>query len=247
VTPNTTPAEAPDPAILRAEWRLRMIEELAEIGMDLARGLHRRALAAADPAEPAAADTPETPKTSSARRAAIPGDDPAEAFARLSRAVRLSLALHARTDEALRALRAGVAVEREARRVEAGRRAAVEAEARSKSHRDTVERLVIEAAEREVEDDDSLGDVMDALEKRLEEDEAYWDLDQMPLREAVERLCADLELNPDWSQWGDAGWPPKPPFSRFKFSVWGRPSRTPLGDLDDGAPQIGSVLAHRRE
>ncbi|HSZ53666.1 MAG TPA: hypothetical protein VK801_19020 [Caulobacteraceae bacterium] len=240
-------AEAPDPAILRAEWRLRMIEELAEIGMDLARGLHHQALAAADPAEPAAADTPETPTTSSARRAAVPGDDPAETFARLSRAVRLSLALHARTDEALRALRAGAAAEVEARRAQARKQAADEDEARSKSHRDTVERLVIEAAEREVEDDESLGAVIDALEERLEQDEAYWDLDQMPLREAVERLCADLELTPDWSRWEGEGWPPKPPFSRFRFSPWSRPSRTPLGDLDDGAPQIGGVLAHRRE
>ena len=110
---DAAPAEAPDPAILRAEWRLRMIEELAEIGMDLVRDLHRQALAAADPAEPAAADTPETPTTSSGRRAATPGGDPAAAFARLSRAIRLTLALHARTDEALRALRAGVAAERE--------------------------------------------------------------------------------------------------------------------------------------
>jgi hypothetical protein len=88
---------------------------------------------------------------------------------------------------------------------------------------------------------------MEALEERLEEDEAYWDLDRMPLREAVERLCADLELTPDWSQWDGEGWPPKPPFSRPRFSMWTRPSRTPLLACDDGAPQIGGVLTHRRE
>ena len=244
---DADPAEAPDPVIARAERRLRLLEELSEIGMDLARALCREALAAANPAESAAAETAADVADLAAAPTATGTRDPANAFARISRAIRLTLALEARTDEALRDLRAGVAAEAEAQRVVARDRAAAEAQARRKSHRDTVERLVTEAAEREIEDDDSLGAVMEALEERLEEDEAYWDLDQMPLREAVERLCADLELNPDWSQWGDAGWPPKPPFSRFKFSVWGRPSRTPLGDLDDGAPQIGSVLAHRRE
>jgi hypothetical protein len=37
-------AEAPDPAILRAERRLRMLDELAQIGMNLARALERQAL-----------------------------------------------------------------------------------------------------------------------------------------------------------------------------------------------------------
>ena len=231
---DADPAEAPDPAIARAERRLRLLEELAEIGMDLARDLRREAPAAAEPEEAAAAQTPAR-------------GDPAAAFARLSRAIRLTLALEARTDEQLKALRAGVAAECEARRVQARDRAAAEAEARGKAHRDAVERLVLEAAEREVEDDASLGVVLEALEERLEEDDAYWDLDQMPLREAVERLCADLELTPDWSLWDGEGWPPKPPFSRSRFSPWVRPSRRPLRDLDDGAPPIGGVLAHQRE
>jgi hypothetical protein len=95
----TAAAEALDAAILRAERRLRLLEERAEIGMDLARALHREALA-----EPA--------KLSSG--------DLAGAFAKLSRAIRLTLALAARTDEALRALRAEAESEREALRVEAG-------------------------------------------------------------------------------------------------------------------------------
>jgi hypothetical protein len=243
MTDDATLADAPDPAVLRAEWRLRLLEEIAEVCMDLARIVHRQAQAAAQAADPTAIEPAEAP----VNRLTPTTADPSAALARISRALRLTLALHARTDEALCALRAGVIAEREARRVAAGRRAADEAEARAKSHRDTVERLVIEAAEREVEDDETLGAVMEALEERLEEDDAYWDLDQMPLREAVERLCADLELTPDWSRWEGEGWPPKPPFSRFRFSPWSRPSRTPLGDLDDGAPQIGGVLAHRRE
>ena len=238
---DATLAEAPDPAVLRAERRLRVLEELTEIGLDLARLLQRQAHAAAeaiDPTEPAAPDAAEA----SAGRAPTPiisAGDIANALARISRAIRLTVALETRTDEALRALRAGVAAEVEARRVQARNRAAAEAEARNKAHRDTVERLVIEAAEREIEDDDALGDVMEALEERLKEDEAYWDLDRMPLREAVERLCADLELTPDWSLWEGEGWPPKPPFSRAKGSMWALPSRRPLLELEAASHHAG--------
>ena len=229
-------AEAPDPAVLRAEWRLRMLEEIAEICMDLARIVHRQAQAAAESAEPAASEASEVP----ANRAAPTTPDPSEAIARISRALRLTLALHGRTEEALGALRAGIAAECEARRVAARRRAAEDAAVQSHLRRGVVEGLVFEAAEREIEDEDAMEAVLEALEQRLEEDEAYQDLDQAPVREIVERLCADLELNPDWSQWEGEGWTPKPAFSRPKASIWARPSRTPLRPLDTASP-------HRRE
>jgi hypothetical protein len=222
-------AEAPDPAILRAERRLRILEELTEIAMTLARALERQALAAADtvdPPEPAAS--------------AAPAFDPSVAFARISRAIRLTLALEARADEQLRALRAGVAADAEARRFVARKRATDEAAARKIDRRHTIETLVLEAAEREVEDEEALGRVAEALEERLENDHVYWDLDCASLREIVERLCADLELSPDWSLWDGEGWKPQAPFSRGRFSIWSRPSRTPLRPFEEASP-------HRRE
>jgi hypothetical protein len=223
-------AEAPDPAVLRAERRLRVLEEVTEICLDLARLLQRQAHAAADAADP---NTPAVPDAAEAPASRAPAPitsagDIANALARISRAIRLTVALETRTDEALRALRAGVAAEVEVRRVQERKRAAAEAEARSSHHRSEVERLVIEAAEREIEDEEALNGVLQALEERLGEDEAYWDLDDMPLREAVERLCADLELTPDWSRWEGEGWTPRPPFSRSRFSIWSCPSRRPL-------------------
>jgi hypothetical protein len=98
-------AEALDAAILRAERRLRLLEELAEIGMDLARALHREALA--EPAKHTARETPFF-------------GDPVDAFVRVSHVIRLILALEARTDEALRGLRAEMESKREAGRIEAG-------------------------------------------------------------------------------------------------------------------------------
>ena len=93
--PATPPAadEASDPSVVRAERRLRLLEELAEIGMELARALRPGALASAT-CDPGAGEELMA-LTGRAR-----GRDPAEAFAPLSRAIRLTLALEARTDAA---------------------------------------------------------------------------------------------------------------------------------------------------
>jgi hypothetical protein len=228
---DATPTDTPDSAVLGAEWRMRLLEEMAEVCMDLGRIVHRQAKAAAEPAEPAAIESAEVPASRAAPASPFT-TDPSDAIARISRALRLTLALHARTEEQLRALHAGIAAECEARRVVADRRAADEAAKRSRRRRDTVEGLVIEAAEREVEDEEALWDVMRALEERLDEDGAYQDLEAAPLREIVERLCADLELTPDWSRWEGEGWGPDSPFSRSRFSPWARPSRRPLRSHD---------------
>jgi hypothetical protein len=230
-------AEATDTAVLRAERRLRMLEKLAQLEMELAEALQRQAIAAADPTPPAEPDAAEA-----SGPGAAPGTagDLSAAFARIARSLRLTLALQARAEEQLRALLAGEAAKVEVRRAEVTRRATEEARARSEHHRNEVERLVCEAAEREVEDEQALKSVLEALEERLADDEAYWDLDQMPLPEAVERLCADLELTPDWSRWQGEGWTPRPPLSRSRFSVWSRPSRTPLRPCEPVSP-------HRRE
>jgi hypothetical protein len=230
-------AEAIDPAVLRAERRLRMLEKLAQLEMELAEALQRQAIAAANPTPPA---EPDAAAASGRGAASDTADDLSAAFARIARSLRLTLALQSRAEEQLRALLAGEAAKVEVRRAETSRREHAEARARSEHHRSEVERLVQEAAEREVEDEDALESVLEALEERLDDDEAYWDLDDMPVREAVERLCGDLELNPDWSRWEGEGWTPKPPFARFKFSPWARSSRTPLRPHED-------LRAHRRE
>ena len=244
MTDATAPAEATDPAVLRAEQRLQLLERLVQLEMELAEALQRQAIAAANPAEPTEPDAAAACAPGAAPKTA---GDLSAAFARIARSLRLTLALQARAEEQLRALLAGEAAKVEVRCAEASYRAAEEARVRSDHHRNEVERLVSEAAEREVEDLDALNGVLRALDERLHEDDAYWDLDQLPLRETVERLCADLELTPDWSRWEGEGWTPTPPFTRSRFSLWGRPSRTPLSSCDHGAPQIGAVSAHPRE
>jgi len=218
-----------DPSVVLAEGRLRLLRELAEIGMKLARAL-----------EPAPA-------------AAEKGRDPADAFARLSRAIRLTLTLEAKTDEALRDLKSGVVRKRKKEAKRAARRheaaAAKEAEERAVKVRE----LVAEAAEFEIADAYEFAGRYYALRERLDEDSAYKDLSERPLREIVERLCKDLMISPDWSRWDGEGWTrqegaPK----RTRYSIFNQPSAVPLLEDDDpdepeaeprpGRPQNGHDL-----
>jgi hypothetical protein len=176
-------------AIARAEWRLATLQELAEIGMALTRDLARQA------AEPPAEDK------------AAPRRDPGDGFARLSRAIRLTLALHARTDGELAQLHAGVAIEVERRREAVAIRDQQTARKRSADHRAKVRREVETAFDIEFGEQDSRrGAFCRSLDDCLLYHERFADLESMTLTEAVRGLCAELGLAPDWSRWTEDGW-----------------------------------------
>jgi hypothetical protein len=210
-----------DPSVVRAEGRLGLLRELAEIGMKLVRGL-----------EPGA---------------------PADSFAPLSRAIRLTLTLEAKTDEELRDLKSGVVRKRKKEKKRAARRHEAAAAKEAQEREVKVRELVAEAAEAEIADVYEFAQRYDALRERLDEDSAYKDLSQRPLRETVERLCKDLMISPDWSRWDGEGWikeegAPK----RTRYSIFNHPSAAPLLDDDDpdeseaeprpGPPQNGHRL-----
>jgi hypothetical protein len=205
-------------SVLYAERRMRMLEELASIGMDLTRALHRRVLA-----------TEADPPAAGAQ--GVPPAEAAEAFAKLSRAVRLTLDLQARLEEKLRALRTGEATAREARREkhtlrddDAEKERLAEASAR-------VADQVEIAIAREAESEQDHNQRFYALVERLELDAAYEDVTDRPLRQVVEQLCSDLCLTPDWSGWTEEGWPRPPPVgphARSYASPFHRPSPKPL-------------------
>jgi hypothetical protein len=107
--PSAAPAPQPDPpadipavvdeadllaaSVARIEHGLRLLDELAEMAMKLARDVTEQGLAT----KAARADAPA---------AEAPPPDAADQFAKLSRAVRLTVNLAGRLEEALRALRA---------------------------------------------------------------------------------------------------------------------------------------------
>jgi len=96
VHPALAERRAPDPRIARAERWLCMLWWLSEIGMWLVEALVRHAAPGASSAK------------SSGPRMAFPfGFDPAEAYERFSRAVRLALTLEAKIEREIAALRAG--------------------------------------------------------------------------------------------------------------------------------------------
>ena len=184
--PTEVHDESPDPAVARAERRLRLLERLTEIGMELAEALRERVL------NPAADDA----------------DDkyPADAFARLSRAIRLTIALETKTDQALADLKAGVVRECEERRTVAAEKAKKDADARYEQRKYEAYCRVICVIDSESQDQEDFEGLAEALDERLSEDEAYDDLTERPLREIVERLCRDLCLTPDWSHWAGEDW-----------------------------------------
>ena len=216
-------ADAPDPRIARAEERLVMLRELAELGMQLARELTRIVAATPDSAEAAPdADACFMPAPSPRRGPRI---DPAADFARLSRAVRLTLALEATVEDRLDALRAGemdsAAEDRDqpwvCHRPFPGDY--------STSQRNKVRDAIFNIVDRDVTDLHQARDILETCHERLTESERYDAFGRLPLREAVETICEDLRFQPDWSLWTDEdGWPPSPLTPR---QIWDRFWPTP--------------------
>ena len=215
-TPDETAMaqETLDLSVARAEHRLRLLEELAEIGMELARALK---------------PGPEADEKADKTAAEAPAKDPAAVFAPLSRAIRLTLALEARTDQDLRDLKAGVSRARK----EARAKAAHDCGAREQQ----VRALVLNVAERECESREAFDELEEALQERMDYDEVYNDCGERPVRPTVERLCKDLGLTPDWSRWAGEGWAYEDIPTRPRFSPFHQPSPRPiLGDDDAPAP-----------
>jgi hypothetical protein len=249
------PDAAADPRIARAEERLAMLRELAEIGMAMTRRLARRTLEApdddaADPAPAEAAGGKDAPKSAAPKTAPGPRHDPADSFARISRAVRLTLAFEAKTDDQLAELRAGGKDRpaKDRRRAVAANddgdyddhdddyddedddRMLPPAKDYPSPRRNLIRDRVHDAINAEVTDVYRAHEVLDDLYERLTEGERYDTLVNLPLREAVEAICDDLGLNPDWTRWTGEGWaPPRPDAPRYCWqSCWAPGASRPV-------------------
>ena len=177
-------------AIARAERRRGKLERLSDIGMAMAERIDAHAAASM------VAVNEER------------GGDPSRAYAVVSRAVRMTLALEARFDDQILVLRRGEPAA--PRRVRASAAAeTVEPQATPPAaklpdpRRDRAGDGVRDAIHLEVETLDDAREALDALNERLFDSEAYDVLLSLPLRDAVAAICADLGLAPDWSLWTD--------------------------------------------
>ena len=173
---DTPPSPPPD---ARAAQRMAMLQELGEMGMELARALKAQALAAL---EPEADDS--APKVTSG--------DPVLMFTRVARAIRQTVALEMRLAHPDRD------PEAERWRAEAahGRR-------RRKDEVRGVAQDIIEidgpAANRER--------LFNALDARLDaEGEDEEDFTYLPMGVLLARVCRELGVRPNWSLWADEPW-----------------------------------------
>jgi hypothetical protein len=167
----------------RIARQLARLEELAEIGMDLARQVRREALAGEDgpPARPAA--------------------DLALVFSRISRAVRQTLALEARLAADHQAEQAaGRHIVREAARTLQTRLARDQKRAQ-------VRVIAAEAIEAEIHED-CRAQVLAEMDERLDayDDLERDDLERRPVGALVAEICRALGVPVDWSLWEQEEW-----------------------------------------
>jgi hypothetical protein len=229
--PGPTPAPPPsDPRIEMAERHLLMLEHVASWAMDAAQASAALLTASGWRSKAAICEEQGVWSSESAKQVAMRGHrDAADSFHSVTRALRLTMALETATAERLHDLRAGVAK----RRREAGGAAGAGGEAAAPDeapetaeeprslasmgvYRDTVCELVGEAIAAEVADDSLAREMRAGLRERLSERDLFGPLMFRPLREVVARICADIGLAPDWSQWTGEGWsadytPPRGP------------------------------------
>ena len=189
--PDPIPADTtPDPTEAFArpvlERQLLRLERLAEIGLEIAEAVGRQATGALAEGE-----------------AAVGGDNPVAAFARVSRAVRLTCALQTRAVEALGELgevRDRTQFQAVDRRVEwsAERKTRVEA---------VIERQIKREHESEPQDrvDHEVGRVMEDVSDWLDGG-VYGDLLARPLTDIVAEICRDFGLAWDEARMAREGW-----------------------------------------
>jgi hypothetical protein len=159
-----------------------------------------------------------------------------DSFAKRSRAVRLTIALIMRIQEGPRVRSANAEPRSQANdpAAAAGAEAIDPFAALKTGKKARVRDLVRDVIDRETPDAEDNDILVDALDERLLCDDAYDDIEDVPLRDVVERLCADLQLHPKWYRWTGEGWKPNPPFHRPLCSPFKTPSRKPiLNDAPD--------------
>jgi hypothetical protein len=151
-----------------------------------------------------------------------PFDDPARAFAVISRAVRFCVALACRLDEAIIALSRGgpipdlailapdaPAASKAAKSPASVSEPAPEAPAAEPGPRLRIARAVDAAIEAEAGDSEAAERLREYVQEHFIEGENYDALLHQPWRAVVQAICSDLGLHPDWTTLdGEDGDPP---------------------------------------
>ena len=184
-----TGAAAADWARALLERQLWILGQLAEGGLEIARAIERQATGAgSDDAAPHTVD------------AHIP-----MAYARVARAVRMTILLQSRLIADLQALEARTAQAADAA-LGAKYQRALERPRLENAQKARLGRIVGRIAWADGQDDGKADRMEREAVERLEEDERYGDLLTRPFSEIIALLCQDMELEPDWPRLAGEAW-----------------------------------------
>ncbi|HVY32947.1 MAG TPA: hypothetical protein VG960_00875 [Caulobacteraceae bacterium] len=175
-------APAPDLARALLERQLWVLGQLAEGGLEIARAIERRATS--DESPDAVLDAASL------------------AYARVSRAVRMTILLQSKLIADLQTLEVkGAQAAAQANSLNGTQRVCREHDQKRRIGR-TVARIAW-ADDQDLNRAQRLG--REAVE-RLEEDELYGDILNRPFSEIIAQICEDMGLEPDWPKLADEAW-----------------------------------------
>jgi HD-GYP domain-containing protein (c-di-GMP phosphodiesterase class II) len=173
------------------ERQLGLLGRLAEAGLNIALTIERQVAAVET-------DLPEAGSSASVQQV----QGLALAYGRVSRAVRLTIALQSRLVKDLQEIEATAARRRAGEAAEAGR----ERLGRESARKERVERIVERMIRAEVADEAEVDRLADEAYERLDDDDIYGDLSARPVSEIIELVSRDLGLAPDWDRLAQEAW-----------------------------------------
>jgi hypothetical protein len=219
----------------RIERQARMLRELAAITMSIARAEEQIVLARAAQAMNAAeAGRPAPPQPR--------GGEASAPIARISRAVRLTLAMENRLYDELEAeqttaVRKPEPSAQKQKHAEAGIRGLV----LSATIAPLVEQAIA-AAEDPAGDGSDTERRLDHLGERLADEDEIVSIGTLPIGASLARLCAALGLTPDWSLWEHEDWAIEEARADAPGSPYGRGwAEDQDEDADDERPEAAEL------
>jgi hypothetical protein len=215
---------------------VRRLDHLADVAMEMALELRRRLYAQAD-------------GDAVALEASV--GELSLSFTRVARAMRQSVALKDRIDEARQARLDGEEAAREAVAEEKNTQPESGFERKKQVHEliaDAIEDAAWDKGGGRDEDSDAEADheaerLFEALYERLEDPADEADFEDRPMGELIARICRDLDFTPDWNQWDLEDWAieeaerntPGSPYAK----TTGRRRLTPPGEKAQRAAAVG--------
>jgi hypothetical protein len=193
--------------------RLAMLEQMAEIGMALMQGLQKRVERQLE-AEEAGEQT---------AGAVLSANETAMTFSRLTRAMRLTFALDARLRDELRLREYGPPAAANDQDATDGEEAdwvyhrdrPEQVALRRAMYRNAVNAVMTDAIETTADGPAEVERLRVRLYETLFENESYDDIEDQGLKQVLERVCADLGIDPDVvDHWLSQSWASATIFSR---------------------------------